>query len=88
MLSGLIDILNTGYSPLENPFSSVIFESYASLNDVLLGSGDVTFRYISFDLDIKINSRGDFLPPGLIKNFVSLVSNGFMSIYKYGLNFI
>lgn len=90
MLSGFNtsgDILNTlGYSPIENPFSSVILRVIQALNDVLLGSGDVTLNLSAFELDMEINSSDFTLPNGLIKNFVSLVSNGFMIwvIYKYG----
>lgn len=81
------DILDSlGYSPLENPFTTVILDVITQLTDVLLGSGNVTLDISAFDLEMVLHSESFVLPNGLIKIFVSLVSNGFMIwiIYKYG----
>lgn len=78
---------NLGYSPIENPFVSIISNTLQSMIDIILGSGNVDLDF-SFGHQTYIVHSDDFtLPNGSIKTFVILVSNGFLVwlIVKYGM---
>lgn len=78
---------NLGYSPIENPFVSIISNTLQSMIDIILGSGNVDLDF-SFGHQTYVVHSDDFtLPNGSIKTFVTLVSNGFLVwlIVKYGM---
>lgn len=81
------DLLNDiGYSPLENPFTSVILDLAQEFQDALLGTGNETLTIGWRGYSTTLHSEDFILPPSPLTTFIHLICNGFLifSIYKYG----
>ena len=77
---------NIGYNPIANPFSTIILNTMTNFTDALLGSGSQTLSFTIFNNTITISSDDFALPNGELRNFISLICNGFLvyEICKYG----
>ena len=75
-----------GYSPVENPFTTVILDVMTDMTDILLGSGDQTLNFGFGGKNIIVHSSDFVLPTNRITTFLHLLVNGFFiwGIYKYG----
>lgn len=85
-LSGDNLLNNIGYNPIQNPFSTIILNTMTNFTDALLGSGSQTLSFTIFNNTISISSDDFVLPNGELRNFISLICNGFLvyQIIKYG----
>lgn len=85
-LSGDNLLNNIGYNPIQNPFSTIILNTMTNFTDALLGSGSQTLSFTVFNNTISISSDDFVLPNGELRNFISLICNGFLvyQIIKYG----
>lgn len=90
MMTGLLsgdNLLNEiGFSPIDNPFTSVVLQVVTDVTDIILGSGHEVIE-IGWRGHTEYLDSDDFvLPNGIIKTFISLISNGFLvwAIFKYG----
>lgn len=81
------DLMNDiGYSPLENPFTSVILDILEQTTDVLLGDGNVTLDISFGGEEIILHSQDFNFPNSTLFTLIHLICNGFFiyGLYKYG----
>ena len=66
-----------GYSPIENPFTSVIVDVCSDLKDVLLGSGNQTLNISWGGRTQYLHSEDFIFPDGILFTLIHLICNGF-----------